>query len=173
MKHRHGDLVAGYWSRLNAAGLSTSEADCDEAIIGSLAPHILILETDDRNRLLYTVAGSAVERALGAKLRDTGFLDHWDTRDHQLLQDYCQRALDSHRPLRLLSFYGARGFAFETVLVPVTMAGTAKKRFVGINTALREEPSVTPLRRVQHLTHLGFLRDELIEAPGHARESCA
>lgn len=171
MKHRHGDLLAGYWSGLNAARLITSEADCDEAIIGSLAPHILILETDDRNRLLYTVAGSAVERALGMRLRDTGFLDHWDPRDRPMLQDYCQRALTSHRPLCLLYFCGARSFAFETVLVPVTMAGTAKKRFIGISTALTEEPAATPLHRVQHLTHIGFVRDELVEAHGHTREA--
>jgi|AraplaMF_Col_mMF_1032025.scaffolds.fasta_scaffold03593_10 hypothetical protein len=170
MRHRHGNLLAGYWSGLSVARLITAEADCDEAIIGSLAPHILILETDDRNRLRYTVAGSAVEHALGVKLRDTGFLDHWDPRDRQMLQDYCQRALDSHRPLCLMSFCGAHGFAFETVLVPVTMAGTAKKRFIGISTALTDAPAAIPLRRVQHLTHIGFVRDELVAVRGDARE---
>lgn len=171
MKHRHGNLLAGYWRGLDATRLITGQADCDDAIIGSLAPHILVLETDDRNRLRYTVAGSAVERALGVKLRDTGFLDHWDPRDRQMLQDYCHLALANHRPLCLLSFCGARAFVFETVLVPVTMADTAKKRFIGINTGVTEEPAITPLHRVRHLTHIGFLRDELVEAPGHTREA--
>lgn len=173
MKHRHGDLLAGYWSGLDPARPVTSEADSDEVIIGSLAPHIVVLETDDRNRLLYAVAGSAVERVLGTKLRDTGFLDHWDPGDHALLQDYCRLALTRHRPLFLLSTCGRRGIVLETVLVPVTMSGTAKKRFVGISAALSEEPAAAPLYRAQHLTHIGFLRDELVEAPGDTQEFLA
>lgn len=170
MKHRHGDFLAGNWSEPNAARQSASHVDCDEAIIGSLASNILILDADDRNRLLYTVAGSAVERALGAKLRGTGFLDHWDARDQRMLQDYCQRALARHQPLRLLYFCGARVFAFETVLVPVAIPGTARKRFIGISIQRNDQPAATPLHRVQHLTHIGFVREDLIVADGNARE---
>ena len=169
MTRRHGHLLDGYGRGPDAASQVTSEADCDEAIIGSLASNILLLETDDRNRLLYTVAGSAVERAIGSGLRGTSFLDHWDPRDHGILQDYCHRALSSHRPLCLLSFCGARSFTFETVLVPVTMSGTARKRFIGFCMPRDAAPRATPLHRVQHLTHIGFVRDELTAVADDAR----
>ena len=147
MKHRHG---------------RSRETGFDEAIIGCLAPHILVLHTDDQDRMVYLVAGSAVERAVGMRLRGTCFLDQWDQRDHQVIRDFCHLALASHRPLCLLSFCGSKSFEFETVLVPVTMSGVARKRFIGISMALTEEPTATLSHRVQHLTHIGFVHDELI-----------
>lgn len=162
MKHRHSHLLVGYWGGLNAASPSASEAEFDEAIIHCLAPHIMILESGEGDEVSYTVAGSAVQRAIGRPLRGTCFFDHWHPRDRAMVRDFCRMAVLNRRPLCLLSFCGAQAFEFETVLVPVSMSDSRKARFIGISMALNEEPSPAPLHRLHHLMHIGFVRDELL-----------
>lgn len=160
MRHRHSHLLVGYWGGLNAAGAS-AQADFDDAIIDCLVPNILILEIGEGGRAVYTVAGSAVQRAIGRPLRGTGFLDHWDPADRWMVQDFCRMALSSRRPLCLLSFCGSQAFEFETVLVPVSLSDTGRERLIGISMPLHEEDAETPSRRRHHLLHIGFVHDEL------------
>lgn len=171
MRHRHSHLLVGYWGGLNAVRQSRRETDFDEAIIECLAPNILILEAGDADRIAYRVAGHAVESALGRPLRGTCFFDHWDRGDRQTLRDFCHIAMTDHRPLYLLSFCGSRKFEFETVLVPIAVSNTSGARFIGISMPLSDEPAVTPLRRVQHLIHIGFVCDELLSQPADARQA--
>lgn len=171
MRHKHSHLLVGYWGGLNAAKQSPGEPDFDDAIIECLAPHILILDADRADRISYCVAGKAVERALGVPLRGTSFLDHWNKSDQQTIRDFCGLAIESHRPLYMLSFCGSQKFEFETVLVPLAISNAATRRFIGISVPLQEEPAATPLHRVQHLMHIGFVRDEIIAAQACARQA--
>lgn len=163
MKHRHSHLLVGYWGGLHAAKEPREEIALDDAIINTLVPHLFILDIEEGADARYRLAGSAIERVFGLRLQGTSFLDHWAKPDRDLVKDFSAMAVRSHRPLCLLSFCNAEKIEFETVLVPVTIADVRRKRIIGVSMALGDEPPAPPARRrVQHLTHIGFVHDELV-----------
>lgn len=163
MKHRHSHLLVGYWGGLHAAREPREALALDDAIINSLVPHLFILDMEEGSEARYQLAGTAIERAFGLRLQGTNFLDLWAKPDRDLVKDFSALAVSSHRPLCLLSLCNSEKIEFETVLVPVTMADARRKRIIGISVPLGDEPPAPPpRRRVQHLTHIGFVHDELV-----------
>ncbi len=162
MKHRHSHLLVGYWGGLHAAGQCPEDGAFDDAIINSLVPHLFILDMEEGANARYRLAGSAIEHALGLRLKGTNFLDHWAESDRDLVKDFSVLAVHSRRPLCLLSFCDSEKIEFETVLVPVTTADARSNRIIGVSMALGDEgPRPPRRRRVQHLTHIGFVHDAL------------
>lgn len=157
-------VVTDIWGRPSGDGV----VDLNAAIIKSVAPHVLILEIE-RERPIYRVAGSAIQRAFGHDPFGKSFYANWDCSAHQSLESFFRAAIKSRQPFCALSINPrseTERVRYETVLIPVTMPVTEKDCFIGTHIPLDGEPDDFGLPAApQNLQHITFVHDDLSPAP--------
>jgi len=129
--------------------------------IECLAPHIFILEQNETGPPIYSHAGCAIRHTIGSDPRGKVFYDYWNAEARGSLERYFDLSAAGHLAFRLFSLgQWAKNVAmeFETTLVPMTVADTTKRQFVGLSLMSGDQPIKAELNsQIQHLKNIAFL----------------
>jgi hypothetical protein len=139
MKHKTTQALYAYWNEVRGERLAPRRFEIEPSQIVSILPNTFILERTGSNAYRYRLAGTAICEMFGQEYRDTNFLDHWPSDDHDTLL----RLLESvtRRGGAGLAEFDASGTAkqtlsFEAVFLPLLHTRDTIDRILG---------SVTPL----------------------------
>jgi hypothetical protein len=135
MKHKNSHLLVGYWSRLRTGRDVPTQNDIDPRAIKRLLSYVFILDCENPARPIYRLAGTGLCERFGFELKGTSFLAHWEAQSGLALASLLRQALKAGQPL-CLSSIGATAdngmVELETTLTPVSFAGGAPTRFLGM-----------------------------------------
>jgi hypothetical protein len=106
----------------------------DPRAIKRILSHVFILDAADETRPQYRLAGTSHCERYGMELRGMNFLARWDAQSRGTIAQLLRLSLISGEPLCLCSVVETeRGMAeMETVLAPLSFAGSGPSRFIGI-----------------------------------------
>lgn len=135
MKHRNSHLLVGYWNRLRSGSIVPDQTALDPRAIKRILSHVFILDAADTSRPSYRLAGTSHCDRYGMELRGMNFLARWNAQSRGTIGQLLRLSLMSGEPICLSSVAETeRGVVeMETVLAPLTFAGGAPSRFIGIS----------------------------------------
>ncbi|HEX3651583.1 MAG TPA: PAS domain-containing protein [Rhizomicrobium sp.] len=135
MKHRNSHLLVGYWSRLRSGNGVPDQTALDPRAIKRILSHVFILDATDETRPRYRLAGTSHCDRYGMELRGMNFLAQWDVQSRGTITQLLRLSLLCGEPICLSSVAETeRGVVeMETVLAPLTFAGSTPSRFIGIS----------------------------------------
>jgi len=135
MKHKNAHLLVGYWMRLKRGRAVPDQSDFDPRAIKPMLAHTFVLDATNPSQPIYRLAGTSLCQRFGGELKQTGFLEHWETNSASALASLMRQSLRQRQPLCLLAIGAALDagmFEIETLLVPVAVNGGAPTRFIGV-----------------------------------------
>ena len=135
MKHRNSHLLVGYWGRLRTGRSVPDQTAIDPRAIKRILSHVFILDAVNPTRPSYRLAGTSHCDRYGMELRGMNFLARWDVQSRGTIIQLLRKSLTSGEPICLSSAVETeRGMAqMETVLAPLSFAGSTPSRFIGIS----------------------------------------
>lgn len=135
MKHRNSHLLVGYWSRLRKGASVPDQTAIDPRAIKRILSHVYILDAADTPHPRYRLAGTSQCDRYGMELRGTHFLARWDAESRATIAQLLRHSLVTGLPVCLSSVGESEvGMVeMETVLAPLSFAGNAPSRFIGIS----------------------------------------
>jgi hypothetical protein len=135
MKHRNSHLLIGYWSRLRKGRSVPDQTAIDPRAIKRILSQVFILDAEDAIRPRYRLAGTSHCDRYGMELRGTNFGARWDILSRDSIAQLLRQSLATGQPICLSSLAESEGgiVEMETVLAPLSFAGKAPSRFIGIS----------------------------------------
>lgn len=182
MRHPATRELYSYWDRLRDGRRAPERREVQPADIGPVLSDTFILEVRDDASYPYRLAGTRVCAAFGRELKGENWLDGWSPRDRQALATLLRSIVAEAAGARM-EFDGRnpRGqyLPFETVLLPLSNAGSGFSRMLGATVALDDpywlhaqpvvELNVTGLHLLWPDDPRGFREDDpgVVDAPAH------